>query len=242
MLGGWTRAGCPAAARVVVSDCDAAALDRLKSEFPSVTVSQDNRQVASQDVVMFALHPPAFPGVLSEITQSLRRDAMFVSLAPKWTTARLSQSLGGFDRIARLIPNAPSIVNKGFNPVWYSPALSDLDRQRLRGLFAPLGECPEVREETLEAYAIVAAMGPTYLWYQLYQLIELGCGFGLGREDAAAAVAAMVDGASATMGLSGLTPEGVMDLIPVKPLAGIEETVRQAYVGTLTALHQKLTS
>jgi len=43
-----------------------------------------------------------------------------------------------------------------------------------------------------------------------------------------------------TMVGAGLTPDGVMDLIPVKPLAPIEPTVRQAYRDTLAALHQKL--
>ena len=39
---------------------------------------------------------------------------------------------------------------------------------------------------------------------------------------------------------AGLTPEGVMDLIPVKPLAAMEPSVKEAYVTTLTALHKKL--
>jgi pyrroline-5-carboxylate reductase len=99
-----------------------------------------------------------------------------------------------------------------------------------------------VAEDTLEAYAIVAAMGPTYLWYQLYQLIDLGCEFGLTREAAGAAVAAMVGGASDAMTVTGMTPEDVMDLIPVKPLAAIEPAVREAYSGTLGELHRKLKS
>lgn len=107
-------------------------------------------------------------------------------------------------------------------------------------LFAPLGASPEVAETTLEAYAIVAAMGPTYLWYQLYQLIDLGVAFGLTREAAVEAVAAMVHGASSAMTKAGLPPQGVMDLIPVKPLAAIEPSVTEAYVSTLRALHNKL--
>ena len=83
-------------------------------------------------------------------------------------------------------------------------------------------------------------MGPTYLWYQLYQLIELGCAFGLGRGAAETAVASMVRGAVDTMTNSGLSPDAVMDLIPVKPLGSIEPMVSEAYASTLTGLHQKL--
>jgi pyrroline-5-carboxylate reductase len=126
--------------------------------------------------------------------------------------------------------------------VSFSASLTADDRARVRALFDPLGAFPEVPEDALEAYAIVAAMGPTYLWYQLYQLIDLGCRFGLTREAAATAVSAMTRGAVSTMAEAGLAPEGVMDLIPVKPLAAIEPTVKETYSTTLGALHAKLKS
>jgi pyrroline-5-carboxylate reductase len=239
MLAGWKRAGIPLP-QVIVSDSDTAACARLQAEFPFITVTGDNRLAATQETVFLALHPPAVAGALGEIADCLPADSVLVSLAPKWTAAGIGKALGGFTRLARVIPNAPSIVNKGYNPVSFSASLSASDRVRVLALLAPLGACPEVPEDTLEAYAIVAAMGPTYLWYQLYQLVDLGCQFGLTRESAADAVAAMVDGTRATMTEAGLSPEGVMDLVPVKPLAPLEQTVRDAYSQTLGELHKKL--
>jgi pyrroline-5-carboxylate reductase len=107
-------------------------------------------------------------------------------------------------------------------------------------LLAPLGSCPEVPERTLEAYAILSAMGPTYLWFQLYELADLGCGFGMTREAALEAVTAMAAGAASTMTEAHLSPEAVMDLIPVKPLAPLETTVKDSYASILGALHAKL--
>jgi len=239
LLGGWMRAN-RSLPRLVVSDSNPESLNRLEAEFPSIVVTQANREAARQPVVLFALHPPAFAGVLAEIKESLSPESVLVSLAPVWTMSRICGALGGFNRLARVIPNAPSIVGQGHNPVCFSEQLSAEDRARVLALFAPLGACPEVAESALEAYAIVAAMGPTYLWYQLYQLIDLGVEFGLTRDAAVEAVAAMVHGTSSTMTKAGLPPEGVMDLIPVKPLAAIEPSVKEAYVNTLTALHNKL--
>jgi pyrroline-5-carboxylate reductase len=62
----------------------------------------------------------------------------------------------------------------------------------------------------------------------------------LTRDAATEAVIAMVDGATETMVKAGLPPEGVMDLIPVKPLAAIEPMVKQAYADTLGGLYKKL--
>jgi pyrroline-5-carboxylate reductase len=239
LLGGWQRAG-RSLTRIVVSDIDRNALQLLHKEFPSISVAQDNQQSAAQDIVLFALHPPAFPGTLEEVKGSVTPDAIFVSLAPRWTMSQICAALGGFNHLARVIPNAPSIVNKGYNPVSFSNDLRPEARAEVLSLFAPLGTCPEVVEDTLEAYAILAAMGPTYLWYQLYQLTDLGCEFGLGREAAETAVAAMVSGAVATMTDSGMGGDAVMDLIPVKPLASLEPTVREAYASVLSGLHRKL--
>ncbi len=239
LLGGWKRAG-RSLPQVVVSDTDAGTRERLEAEFPSTVITPDNREAARQGLVLFALHPPAFPNVLGEIKESLAPGAILVSLAPKWTMGRISGLLGGFNRLARVIPNAPSIVDKGYNPLSFSEHLAPADRAQVLSLFAPLGACPEVPEDTLEAYAIVAAMGPTYLRYQLYQLIDLGCQFGLTREAATQAVAAMVNGSVDTMTAAGLKPDGVMDLIPVKPLSSLEPSVKEAYGTLLAALHAKL--
>jgi len=240
ILGGWRRAGYTVSG-VVASDTDAGALERLRAEFPTVTCTHDNRLAAAQPIVLLGLHPPAFPGVLDEIRACLKSDAVFVSLAPKWTMSRICGALGGFDRLARVIPNAPSVATAGYNPVSFSERLPQADRARVLSLLSPLGACPEVPESSLEAYAIVAAMGPTYLWPQLYQLIELAEEFGMSAQAARDAVAAMTHGTVRAMSESGLTPQEVMDLIPVKPLAAFEPTIRQTYADTLRALHQKLT-
>jgi pyrroline-5-carboxylate reductase len=240
LLAGLKRVG-RLPSTIVVSDQDPAVLERLRKEFPTITALPNaNGQAASQDLVFLGLHPPAMGAGMAEIGSKLKKGAVLISLAPKWPMAKMSQALGGFSRLARAIPNAPSLVNRGYNPICFSDALASSERQEIRDLFANWGEAPEVPEESLEAYAIIAAMGPTYLWYQLYQLAELGGSFGLTPQAASTAVQAMVKGALSTMTDAGLTPSEVMDLVPVKPLSGIETTVKDAYVSTLSGLHRKL--
>jgi len=240
LLGGLKRVD-QLPSRIVVSDSDVTALERLKKEFPTITVAQNaNGRAAEQDLVFLALHPPAMGAVLADIKANLKAQALVVSLAPKWTMAKLSEALGGFGRLARAIPNAPSIVNRGYNPLCFSGLLSDSERRDFHALFDLWGAAPEVPEETLEGYAIVAGMGPTYLWYQLYQLVGLGESFGLSPEAAHAAMAGMVDGAVRTMIDAGLAPSAVMDLVAVKPLAALEASVKEAYATTLSDLYRKL--
>jgi len=238
-LEGWQRAG-KLPAGIVVSDCHADALARLKARFPGVENTAGSATAAAQDIVFLAVHPPVMAEVCSGIKGALKPDAIVVSLAPKFTVARLTELLGGFARIARVIPNAPSLIGQGYNPVSFAPALAAEDRSDLKSLLEPLGECPEVAEEKLEAYAVLTAMGPTYLWFQLQALREVAASLGLSEAEITPALKRMVCGSTRTLLESGLTPAEVMDLIPVKPLAEMETQVTELYRTRLPAIYQKI--
>jgi pyrroline-5-carboxylate reductase len=238
-LEGWTRAQ-KLPAPITVSDPNTEALAKLKERFPAITTTSSNALVAALDIVFLAVHPPVMADTASAIKGAIKTSALLVSLAPKFSVLKLSGLLGGFARVARIIPNAPSILGLGFNPVAFAPALSTDDKAEINALLAPLGECPEVAEEKLEAYALLTAMGPTYLWFQLQALRDVVAGFGLSDAEIAPAMKRMVCGGTRTLLESGLTPAEVMDLIPVKPLAEMEPQVAEMYRTRLPALHQKI--
>jgi pyrroline-5-carboxylate reductase len=237
LAGGWARAGA-LPQRVLVYDPSREAIDALQALVPAVE-SGPVDAVAAADVVFVALHPPAIASALPVIGSHLRPGAVLVSLAPKVTLATLERETGTA-RVARLIPNAPSLIGQGYNPVAYGEGLDQAARARLADLFRPWGQAPEVPEEQLEAYAIVTGMGPTYFWFQWQALRELAVEFGLPAKDADAALMAMVDGSVATLLNGGLSPSATMDLVPVKPLAEMEPTMTHAYRAALPALHAKI--
>jgi pyrroline-5-carboxylate reductase len=70
----------------------------------------------------------------------------------------------------------------------------------------------------------------------------LGKSFGLTDKQAWKGLKKMIKGALDTIDKSGLTPDEVMDLIPVKPLGEDETMIRNAYRTKLTGLYQKLKS
>lgn len=240
MLGGWQRAGkLPPA--VSVHDPSPQALELLRARVPGIAIAGLD-QVARSDLVFGALHPPALLEALPTIASSLRPSAVVCSLAPRVKLAALGEKLGGFSRLARQNPNAPSLVGAGYNPIAFHSGLPAAERDALLALLAPLGQVPEVEEATLETYAVISAMGPTYLWFQLQAIRELAQEFGLSAKAADAALEAMVQGAAATLLRSGLSPREVMDLVPVRPMAEDEAAIRTAIESRLRAVHAKLRS
>jgi len=241
LLAGLERADASPAS-CVVCDADADVLAALKARFPGITDAGDDLAAAAgQDIVFGALHPPAMKEALPRIAVRLHPETLFVSLAPVTRVPALQKALGGFARVARMIPNAASIVGSGFNPIAFAAEVDREARTDLLAWLGVLGECPEVPDERLEAYAILTAMGPTYFWYQFEELLKLGTEFGLDDATARHALARMLDGGVKTFFESGMRTDEVVDLVPVKPLESAENDVREVYGTRLRALYAKLT-
>lgn len=226
---------------VMVYDTNSESLKELKKELPEIkTMSDDNELAASQDMVFLAVHPSTMASVLNEIKSCLNQDSVVISLAPKPKIEQISSLLGGFTRIVRMIPNAPSIINEGYNPITFAPEINDSLKKEIIDLFNVLGVTPEVDENKLEAYAVLTAMGPTYFWFQFNELFQLGRSFGLEDTEIKDSLWHMISGAAQTFYQSKLNPGQVMDLIPVKPMADEEEMIKNAYKTRLEAIFKQL--
>jgi pyrroline-5-carboxylate reductase len=240
ILGGWQRVGF-LPPEVHVREPRGEALAKLKSLFPAVCDLSDAPEALGRIKSLFVAVPSsALSDVLKSLNGHLRNDALVISLVPGTPLASLSVALGDFTRLARVVPNAPSLVGAGFNPVSFGPGLDETDREQVLSLLRPLGVCPVVSEKHLEAYAVLTAMGPTYFWFQFHQLRELGLSFGLAPSDLEEALAAMLNGSVQTFFASGLPAEEVMDLVAIKPLRNVEDSIREAYKSRLCEIYQKL--
>lgn len=240
LLGGWQHTAT-ALPPIRVYDVSADALSKLKAAFPQVQIST-LEETSNSDLLLLGVHPPVLAELLPQIRPLLRTDAVVCSLAPKLRLPQLQTQLGGFSRLARMNPNATSIIGQGFNPLVFADQLPKESRQQLRTLFAPLGQLPEVADEQLESYAVINAMGPTYFWFQFHTLQQMAESFGLPRHDARQAIATMLHGAVDTLLASELPPGDVMDLVPVRPLADDEEAITKMLATRLQAMHGKLHS
>jgi pyrroline-5-carboxylate reductase len=241
ILGGWEKAGLLPLLDITVSDSSDGPLETLRMQYPQIqTFKGGNRDAARGDIIILALHPPVAGDVLAAIRPVVQDDAIVVSLMPKIRIAQLSALLEGFSRIIRMIPNAPSIIGQGYNPVAFSAGIPLHERPPLVALFSALGECPEVPEDQLEAYAVLTAMGPTCLWFQMDELVRIGVGLGLSGQEAQTGIERMITGALRTMFRSGMKPAEVMDLVPVRPIGDEEAAIRAIYQDKLVGLYQKL--
>lgn len=227
--------------KVMISDPDATARARVQAiSAERIQSVAENHLAAQADVVFLSVHPPVIKAVIEEIKAAIKKDAILISLAPVFTIEKLSALLDGFNRIVRMIPNAPSVIHQGYNPVVFGSGIREDEKATLMTLFKNWGQTPEVAEEKLEAYAIVTAMGPTYFWPQWEKLQQLGLEFGMSDTELKTALPAMLMGAVNTLYQSGLSAATVKDLIPVYPLKEHERKISEIFDNSLVPLYKKL--
>ncbi|MBE0674741.1 MAG: NAD(P)-binding domain-containing protein [Bacteroidales bacterium] len=224
---------------ISVFDINSDVTGTLKGEFPSITVCDDPVTVAGQDVIFIALHPPVIPETLEKIAGVIPKESVIISLAPKISIEKIALKINS-GNVVRMIPNATSYVNKGYNPVCFAPGFQSGLKQSVMEMLAPLGHTFEVSEHKLEAYAILSAMLPTYFWFQWVELGKLGPQMGLTEEETAWSIRESMIAAIEIMYDSGLKPEQVIDLIPVKPIGTAEKQISEVYHTLLPALFEKI--
>ena len=227
--------------KIVVCDTNPEVLNSLKLKFPKISITADNfKDVMNNEIVFIALHPPVLMETLAKIKDFIVKDSTLVSLAPKLTIEKMAAASGGFSNIARMNPSASAIVNKGVNPICFSKDMQVETKNRLLELMRSLGSTPVVEEKKIEAYAVIAAMGHTYYFFQLQKLKELAVSYGMNENEAQTAITEMLQGTTETLFKSGLSYPEVNDLIPVKPMAEVEETIKAYYDQYLNGIFNKI--
>ena len=224
---------------VVVFDTNADVLVALKQQFPNIVIAETPQQATKQSTIFIALHPPMIMESLGKMAEVVSSDALIVSLAPKITIEKIASKLKT-SNIARMIPNATSFINEGYNPVTFAAGFNETEKTDVLDLLQLLGTTFEVAEQKLEAYALLSAMLPTYFWFQWNELIKLGLQMGLNQEESNTSVQQTLKAAINLMFNSDLSPEQVMDLIPVKPIGDHQSQITEIYHTKLLGLFEKI--
>lgn len=237
-LQGFTNAGVKFES-VNVFEPNAKTLEELISVFPEVKKAKTPEDVAARQIVFIAVHPPAVMETLQKIKENVIESTMVISLAPKITLEKIASVLPS-KNLARMIPNATSFINEGYNPISFHSEMGAKEKKQLLKLLKKLGKIFETEEKKLEGYAISSGMLPTYFWFQWQELEDIAIKTGLSEKEAKKTIKATLKKAIKLYYNSGLTPKEVMNLIPVKPIGENESEIKNIFHTKLIGLFEKI--
>ena len=177
LIGGMLRQGF-AADEISVMEPDAAKRDQLQQEFGVKTLASVPNS-ASFDVVLLAVKPQQMKAVAQEWA-GVAAKALVISIAAGIRTDSLSGWLGGHQRIVRVMPNTPALVQAGVSGLFADSGVSAADRAAADKVLRTVGEVVWVDTEAkIDAVTAISGSGPAYVFLLLELLEQAGTELGL---------------------------------------------------------------
>jgi pyrroline-5-carboxylate reductase len=159
------------------------------------------------------LKPQQVKGVLHEVKNKLRKDAVIISCAASVTTSLIEREIGRRVRVVRAMPNTPCLIRQGMTALAGGKHATEDDVLMAREIFSSMGRSVIVDEKHMDAITGLSASGPAYVYLIIESLAEAGVKMGLPRDLSTELSAQTLLGASAMVLQTGEHPAKLKDIV-----------------------------
>jgi len=154
---------------------------RELAEKYGIKVTGDNREAAAQSIVVLSVKPQILGKVLDEISESVRADALVISIAAGVPVAAIQAKLRSGTRVVRAMPNTPALVDAGATAIARGEHAHESDLEDAKRIFDAVGVTVVLDESLLDAVTGLSGSGPAYVFLILEGLSDAGVKVGLSR-------------------------------------------------------------
>ncbi len=149
--------------KVLVCEKDSVRAEELKKKFK--LRSEDFKTVVSKSqIIILAVKPQDFDGILEELVQQITRKQLVISIAAGMTISYIEKKLGQGIRVVRTMPNLPAQVGEGMTALCKGKKASDSDLILAKRIFKNIGKIVVVDEDLMDAVTAVSGSGPAYVF------------------------------------------------------------------------------
>jgi pyrroline-5-carboxylate reductase len=138
---------------------------------------------------------------------------LFISIAAGVKTSAMENSLTGPQRVIRVMPNTPSLINQAASAFSLGTHATQQDADFTREVLTAVGIVEEVPEKLLDAVTGLSGSGPAYVYTVIEALSDGGVLMGLPKDKAIKLAAQTVAGAAQMVLDSGLHPAQLRDQV-----------------------------
>ena len=156
------------------------------------------------DVIFLAVKPQDLDTVLSELSQSLKKEALLISIAAGKTTKFIESKLANTNPVVRVMPNTPAQIGKGVSAISPGASATNDHLSLTKDLLSASGLVVEVAEENQDAVTALSGSGPAYFFNFIEAMIKAGVNLGLTEEVATQLAIGTITGSAAMLQESGI--------------------------------------
>ncbi|HEY80083.1 MAG TPA: hypothetical protein EYP25_04005 [Anaerolineae bacterium] len=221
-------AGLPAS-QLMVCDDDPARGARVQREF-GLKVCPLADACCRADIWLLAAPPRATLDALHAFAPRLKEGQIVISFAAGVSMARLEAILPDSVAMARVMPNALSLIGRGVNPVAYGQACTLGVRTQVQAILNVLGDSIVIEDEQMDWAVGLTGASMRWLLPVLEGMTQAGVDAGLPPLDARWVAAKMMAGVAALALETDLTFEDMKTLTSVQVVdeEALARTFREA--------------
>lgn len=198
---------------VTVSDSNLEYAKKFAKE-NKCNVAEKNIEIAKNcDYIFLAVKPYHVAGVLTEISDSLKKDAVIISMAAGFPLAALMALCPVEAPVVRIMPNTPALVAEGMIAVCFNDKVLEKDKNIVCKILECAGKVNVVEENMMDCVTAVSGSGPAYVFMFIEAMADAAVKCGMKREDAYIYAAQTVKGSASLMLDSGKSPAVLKDMV-----------------------------
>lgn len=225
MIGGILKKGVAGPEDIIGNARSEASRKKAKDAF-GITIMGDNCEVAAgADILILAVKPQMYPGVIAQIKDEVRERTVVVSIAPGKTMAWLKEQFQRDVKLVRCMPNTPALVGEGCTGVCRSANVTEEEMQSVLTILESFGKAFAVEEHLMDTVVGVSGSSPAYVFLFIEAMADAAVMDGMPRALAYEFAAQAVLGSARMVLETGMHPGALKDMV-CSPAGTTIEAVR----------------
>lgn len=199
---------------MAVCDLSTRKLEELSDEFPGLTCTESDVELAEMcDMIILAVKPHFMQETIEHIHDALSGKAV-ISIAAGWSVEQLSDLLEGSGATClRVMPNTPAMVGEGMTALCEDTTFSQDDFEFAKGIFNSVGRTVVLPESRFDGVIAISGSSPAYVYMMIEAMADAGVREGLTRPCAYEMAAQAVLGSALMVLQSGTHPAALKDAV-----------------------------
>ncbi len=212
LIGGLISKGLYTSQNIMASAATEKTVLRLTEVFGIKATTSNKEIVENCDILILAVKPYMVFKVIEEISPSLKKDQLIISIASGVKLDKLMAAMKD-QKIYRAMPNTPASVNLGMTSICTKLPESDPTRKHVSDIFDAIGRYAWIDESLIHAAIAVHGSSPAYAFIMIEAMADAAVLEGMPRDKAYIMAAQSLLGAAQMVLTTGLHPGVLKDQV-----------------------------
>lgn len=213
IIGGIVKSNLVKPENVIASAKTMSNLEKLKQEY-HINVTLDSKEVVkNSDIVLIAVKPNVFDGILESVADLIDDKKIVVSIAAGKNIKTIENIIGADKKIVRTMPNTPALVNEGMAALCPNKNIEDKELKIVKEVFDSFGKSEVIGEYLMDAVIGVSGSSPAYVFMFIEAMADAAVIAGMPRKQAYNFAAQSVLGSAKMVLETGKHPGELKDMV-----------------------------